>query len=57
MTAGEGAPQSDTSPEVEALLLARWRGMSPAEKWRLISDQIRSDDEHATMATKTIRFF
>jgi hypothetical protein len=41
------APPSDTSPEIEALMLERWRAMSPAAKWRLMSDQVLSDDEHA----------
>ncbi|HTE05512.1 MAG TPA: hypothetical protein VK824_04885 [Planctomycetota bacterium] len=49
MSGEPDAPLSDTSPEIEALLLARWRAMSPADKWRRISDQICSDDGHATV--------
>ena len=44
MTADGEPPLSDTSPEIEALLLARWRGMSPVTRLRLVCELSEADD-------------
>jgi hypothetical protein len=41
---GPDAPLSDTSPEIEALLLARWRAMSPATRLRVVFELSEADD-------------
>lgn len=47
--AGDGpvTQSPDTSPEVEALLVALLRRLSPADKWRQVCDAMAADDSHA----------
>ncbi len=37
----------DTSPEIEAMLVARWRAMEPWQKISVVSDLQRAGDEAA----------
>ena len=45
-------PASDTSPEVSARVIARWRAMSPTEKLDLVDELNRACAELATIGVR-----
>lgn len=49
---GHSTRSADTSPEVEAMVQARWRSMTPAEKLAEIDDLHRSVEEVAMMGIR-----
>jgi len=44
VTADRDAPLSDTSAEIEALMLGRWRAMTPAARLRRVCELSEADD-------------
>jgi hypothetical protein len=50
---GYRTQSDDTSPEIERLMVERWRSMSPEDKLAEIDDACRGSDEVAMMGIRS----